>query len=796
MGTTFFETMSGELFDGEGVAHHVAFDVRATSRRPPWRLAESRTALSGTIRARPWADGAACHGTLELSPLRGKRLVYELWFQGEDGARYHLYGRKDLSLARPWASMTTLATELHREGARLAEGTLTFKADDLPSFLASFRPITALRTLDLGAGSSLGLPGPLPEREIELLAALGETLVAPGDIVPAYDARSTESAVTMLSHLPPHLRELFRAGLRGLDHAAVARFGRRFSALSPESRLRLLDGLDALGASGALHALSLPITTAHFSRRDYLDAVGYPELPPPRPEPDPPWMANHTPVEALDDDQLEVDVAVIGTGAGGGPVATALAERGLAVALIEEGRYYQRHDFSGPPEDRLRRFWRDCGMQMALGASPVPIPTGRLVGGSTAINSGTCYRTPDEVLSSWRIQGFPDDFRPDRFGRWLDAVEDELQVTEADRRYLGKVAEAVARGAEAVGARHGPLRRNAPGCDGQGLCPYGCPTDAKRSSNVSWVPRALKAGAALFTGLRVDQLLMRDRRCVGLEATGQDSHGATRRLTVRAKAVVVAAGTLESPLLLARSGIRLPWLGRNLSVHPALGVFARFDEDLGQPWLAIPQSTFVDGLVDPRLRFEGFNAPPGLAPSGLSLRGPALTRWMDAIRDVGQFGFMARDAGVGRVRPGPGGRPLITYPMAPEVVDLLKRGYAALAELLLRGGAREVASAVDTVGVVRSLDQARAIAKAPIEARHIHAMGFHPLGTCRPGASVEEGVVDFDHRVHGAEGLYVVDGSTVPTSLGVNPQVTIMAMALRAAERLADRLESESNLQS
>ena len=786
MGTTFFETMSGELRDDAGVAHHVAFDVRATSRRPLWRLSEGRQALSGTIRAAPWVDGVACAGTLEVAPLR-RRLVYELSFVGEDGGTYALFGQKDLHPLRPWASMTELATTLSRGGQPLARGTLRFDANDLPAFLASFSSLTALGSVDLGGPAPIAPPPPLTPAELDALRGFTAAIIAPGRITPAPDQATIDGVVRRLPHLPPHVVALGRAGLRGLDGLARARTGRGLSALHPDEAERLLTLIERLGGGAVLHTLSLPVKTAHWCRADYLAALGLVDAPAPRPEAPPKWMVRHHPPEDIGpDEELEVDVAVVGTGAGGGAIAAALAEAGLAVVMIEEGRYHGRPDIAGPADARLLRFWRDAGMQIGLGASPISIPTGRLVGGSTAINSGTCFRTPDPVLVEWRLAGLPADFHPARFAPWLDRVESVLQVAPAGPEHLGAIAAIIARGAEAVGAAHGPLRRNAPGCDGQGVCVYGCPTDAKRSSNVSWVPRALAAGAELYTGLSVRQALMRGRRCVGLVATGQD--GAPRRLTVRARAVVVACGALESPLLLARSGVRLPWLGRNLSCHPALGVFGRFEQDLDEPWRAIPQAYGFHGIVDPRVRFEGFYAPPGLAMGGLALRGAALTRWMDDWRRVGAFGFMVKDPGTGRVRPGPGGRPLLTWTMTPDVRDLLQRGYAALAEVLLRGGAVEVLSAVDGVPSVTTVEAARAIATQRLRPADFHLMGFHPLGTCRMAGSVEQGVVDGDHQVFGTEGLYVVDGASVPTSLGVNPQLTIMAMALRAGDRLAARL--------
>ena len=161
---------------------------------------------------------------------------------------------------------------------------------------------------------------------------------------------------------------------------------------------------------------------------------------------------------------------------------------------------------------------------------------------------------------------------------------------------------------------------------------------------------------------------------------------------------------------------------------------------------------------------------------------------MDAHSHVGQFGFMVKDPGVGKVRRGPKGGLLIRYDMAQETAELLSRGAGALAELLLQGGGEEVLACVGDVDTIHNIEEARILGRRRFQPKDFLSMAFHPLGTCRMGRDATDGVVDGDNRVFGTDNLYVVDGSSVPSSLGVNPQVTIMAMALRAAERLEARL--------
>lgn len=795
MGLSFFEGMRGHLVDRSGGIHLVDIDIKAETTHLSQLLLDGMTRITGIVRARPWAEDAPLEGTLHISPLRHRHIVYDFGFRDADGREYQFRGVKTLSLWRPLYSMTHLASTLHRGEDLLAEGELLFDLNDVLSFLGRWSLSTSVRSFDLTGkerleGSATDI---LDADETRTLRAYAEAIIAPGENVPPVDDRTVREALKLVDFMPGPARAAYRGLLRALNAAAMIRHQRAFAALSLETRQGLAQWINESGSAGrgVNAALSMPIKGAHFGRRDYMDRISMPTYANPVGEPEPRWMANvATPEDLEPRTEIEADVVILGTGAGGGPMAALLAERGLAVAVLEEGRFERRPQFAGPLNTRLLKFWRDAGMTFSLGNPPIPIPTGRLVGGTTAINSGTSFSTPDPILEEWRSElGFPDDFRPEAFAPHLDAVRTELGIQPGDAAHLGDIAKIVAAGAESLGVPHGPLPRNAPACDGQGICVFGCPTDAKRSTNVSYIPRALHAGAQLFTGLAATRALIRGDRAVAVEARGQDRFGDKRILHIRARAVVIACGTLKSPLFLSDSGIDLPWLGRNLSIHPALGMLARSDA-IQSPWNAIPQSYGIEGLVDERVRFEGFWAPPQFSGLSIPFIGEELTRWMDAAAQVGQYGFMVRDRNVGRIHRGLGGSPIIRYDVTADVLERFRRGSAVLAELLLRGGADEVLAGVGSVGTIHSIEEARQIAEMDLKPSDFRPMAFHPLGTCRMGPDAERSVVDFEHRVHGTQNLYVVDGSSVPTSLGVNPQVTIMAMAERAAKLLAQRLNA------
>jgi choline dehydrogenase-like flavoprotein len=428
-----------------------------------------------------------------------------------------------------------------------------------------------------------------------------------------------------------------------------------------------------------------------------------------------------------------------------------------------------------------RKLYRDMGATLSVGNVGIPIPIGRSVGGTTTINSGTCYRPPARIFDKWsRDFGLPLD--GDTMAQYYQRVEGVLEVAPAQAEHLGGVARVIARGCEALGwHHHGPLRRNAPACDGQGVCCFGCPTDAKRSTNVSYVPLALKAGAQLFTGLRADEIIYESGRAVGVIARA----GATQ-LTVRARAVVVACGALLTPLFLERNGVSNKQLGRNLSIHPAIASLAQCDE-LIDAQKAIPQGYAIEELHAEGILFEGAFAPLDVGAASFPILGKRLVELLEDYRRIACFGCMIEDTSRGRVRRGPGGRPFITYWLNDHDVARLKRGVEAMARVFFAGGARRVLPIVNGFDEIGPEDLPR-LRAAKLSARDFEITAYHPLGTARLSTDASTGVCDADHQVHGVPGLYVADGSVVPSSPAVNPQLTIMALATRAADRLADKL--------
>jgi choline dehydrogenase-like flavoprotein len=626
--------------------------------------------------------------------------------------------------------------------------------------------------------------------EERIAAALAAAAMPAGAFLEGGGAATVTKLEAWLEGSTPTQVKGIKALLWGAETAAAVRTGSRFTQLSRERAEGFLASWQAwdsaLGRT-LLRAVLTPLKAAHFDDPKMFAHVGCSRGDEAKVRVDEAarWMQQVTDGRGVTEPlELECEVVVVGTGAGGAACAYELASRGRAVLLLEEGDYHRRTSFSSRASETFKKLYRDQALTFALGNVGVPVWAGRAVGGSTVINSGTCYRAPERTFRSWRAMGLPG-FSSASMAPYYERVEAMLQVAPAKPQLTGGVGRVVARGAEALGFRHGPLPRNAPDCDGQGVCCFGCPTGAKRSTDVSYIPEALKRGAQLVTAARVDGIDVEAGRARGVRGV----LGSGARFSVKAEAVVIAGGALMTPILLKNAGVctKSAMLGKNLSIHPASKVLAVFDETIDMA-SAIPQGYGVDQFEDEGIMFEGASTPLDVTAIAVPWVGPRFMQVMEAYRQVATFGFMIQDTSRGTVRPGPRGSPLITYNLNADDTAKMARAIAILCDLFLAAGARRVlplvagAEEVCTAADVARL-RARKIAPGDFE-----VTAFHPLGTCRIGSDPRTSVLGPDHEAHEVQSLYVTDGSAVPSSLGVNPQMTIMAMALRAAEIIDARL--------
>jgi choline dehydrogenase-like flavoprotein len=640
-------------------------------------------------------------------------------------------------------------------------------------------------------GEDAPAPSMLSERQRRAVAAIAEAAMPAGQIFDAGGAQTVPGLERWIATLPKHAATTYRAAISAFDAATYATHARPFSALSLEQRAAVLvrwEQSRSHARRSLLRAVLTPIKFVHYDRPQMAAHVGCRfEAPAVKDEPAR-WAARVTDGRTVTEDlELECEVVVVGTGAGGAAVAYELARRGRAVLLLEEGDYHRRSSLRARPAASYPKLYRDSGMMVALGNVGIPLWAGRAVGGTTLINSGTCYRTPERTFTYWRSRyGLGQDFSSAGLAPYYERVEAMLGVAPANPLHLGAVAGIVARGADHLGFSHGPLRRNAPDCDGQGVCCFGCPTGAKRSTDVSYIPEALMRGAELVTAARVDSIDVVAGRARGVTATLRGDGVRRPKLRVTADAVVVAAGSLLTPLLLDDT-LKSPMLGKNLSIHPASKVVALFDEIVQQN-IGIPQGYSIDHFAESGLMFEGTSLPYDVAALGFPWTGQRFTDIMERYPHLATFGIMIQDTSRGQVRRGPGGSPLVLYNMNEKDLAHMQRGIEILCEVFLAAGSRRVLPLVAGQDEVTSKADVERLRARKLRAGDFEVAAFHPLGTCRIGTDPARSCIGPDQETHEVRSLYVTDGSALPSSLGVNPQMTIMALALRTAECIDSRL--------
>jgi choline dehydrogenase-like flavoprotein len=485
---------------------------------------------------------------------------------------------------------------------------------------------------------------------------------------------------------------------------------------------------------------------------------------------------------------LRCDVVIVGSGAGGATAAAELAEAGLDVIVLEEGGHYQTADFSADIGAAVRRMYRDGGATMALGAPPIMYQEGRAIGGSTVINGGMAWRTPERVLERWHRELGLERIRMRDMETYFERVEERIHVAYQDPDSVGRDSELLRLGAERKGWQVIPNLRNQVHCPGSNNCAFGCPTGAKQSALVTYVPRALRFGARIHSHVRVERILRAGKRAVGVAGRVVGEHGGLGpRVEVHADLVILAAGATQTPALLGRSGFRSPsrQVGRNLSLHPNAKVIAVFDEEV-RGWEGVHQAYQVREFEEEGLLFAAVNLPPGIVAMSAPVYGEALGELLQDYRRTLIAGVLVEDTSLGRVLAGPGGRPLVSYQLGDRDAALLVRGIALLCDMLFEAGARRILTPFEGVGELRHPDELIKLDPRRISKKAMEVVTVHLMGTARMGADRASAVCDAYGRVYDADRLMICDASLFPSPIGVNPAETIHALATRNAHHVID----------
>ena len=483
----------------------------------------------------------------------------------------------------------------------------------------------------------------------------------------------------------------------------------------------------------------------------------------------------------------DADYVIVGTGAGGATAGKVLAEAGHDVLFVEEGPRLKTKDRPRDAIGALSGSMRQAATQTTAGPVPIPVLQGVCVGGSTAMNSGIIWRMPEDVREDWITNhGLASLVDEGELERIYETVEEDLEVSPTGDDVLGGNATLMRQASEKLGLPGKPMSRNAARCDGKGECLQGCPGEKRQSMDVSYVPRAMAAGARLSTLCRVEKVWIEGGRAVGVIGSKMDRH--TRkplgRFRVRARHVIVSAGVVHTPIILKRSGLG-GLVGHRFQAHPGAAIVGRFAEPVRMSYGA------TQGYEVP-MRSRGFKLESlSLPPEMLAARLPGVgAEWQERVANLDcytQWCAQVRMEAKGRVVPGPFG-PLVFYQPTARDLAKAKEALVLICRMMFEAGAVEVYPGIGGIPeVLRSPAEVDAVEAQKWSPAAIHLVASHLFGTACAGANPGRSVVGPDLQSHEVAGLYVMDASVFPTNMGVNPQHSIMAVTYRAAEQLALR---------
>ncbi len=479
--------------------------------------------------------------------------------------------------------------------------------------------------------------------------------------------------------------------------------------------------------------------------------------------------------------ELEADVCVIGSGAGGSSTAAALAERGLSVIVLEEGRRWQPEQFQARSTWAFKHLYAGRGTRASRGNCVIPMPGGRGVGGSTLINSAICFRTPPAVLADWRENYGCSHLTDEWMGACFDRIWKTIGVTVNPPEVQRNNNDIFRQGTEALGLNGAWMARSAPGCQGCGTCQQGCSTGGKLTIDRTFLALAVATGNVAVHA---------DCRVVGVETEGDRVLAVTGRTVkpgdytddgtfrVKARAFVCSAGPIGSPRFLLDNGLSDGPVGKNLHIHPTSGVIARFPQEI-VPWEGVTQGYYVD-CWDEGYLLQTFSMPPDQYFVSMPLPNEELLMMMRDLRHYASAGVVVHDEdSIGSVTSSG-----LLYDLGELDRTRLLAGLRTAARVYFAAGATEVVAGIQDVPIMRSVGEIDAALHDGIAPFDINLYASHPMGTCRMGAREGDSVVDPEGRVWGWKNLHVADASVFPTSLGVNPQVTVMALGLTIGGRV------------
>jgi choline dehydrogenase-like flavoprotein len=490
---------------------------------------------------------------------------------------------------------------------------------------------------------------------------------------------------------------------------------------------------------------------------------------------------------------VRCEVVVVGSGPGGALVALELAKKGHDVVLLEAGPVARKENLIRDGGFSMNRWFWDSGMRTTRGNVVIPTLQAKVLGGGSLINCAICLRATEGALETWEDDWGVEGLDPESLAPHYDAVEAFMSVEDTPDDVQGPRNKLFFDAAENIGLKAVPIRRNVDGCRGSGGCVYGCPNGAKLSTDRRGVPELLEAGGRVYTSVVVDRVAMRNGVANGVEGHISEPFTAKNagKVRVHAKHVVLAAGVINTPVICQKSGLTAEPIGANLRMHPSTVVAGQLPGFDVHPWYGATQGVHVLSLLDHGIKLEALWADPALMAFRMQGIGKGLKRQLKNYRNMLIWdAWVSGDDSIGTVRHVRGlPRPAITYNIGNGDARRLQEATALLAEMMFSVGATKVYPGINglppTLTEPGDVDLVR---QAVVSPQDIPTGSNHVFGTMAMGDDPERAATDSLGRVYGVDNLWVSDTSTFPTSPGVNPMLTAMALGHRMAAHISEQL--------
>jgi choline dehydrogenase-like flavoprotein len=506
-------------------------------------------------------------------------------------------------------------------------------------------------------------------------------------------------------------------------------------------------------------------------------------------------------------DKVAPDVCIIGSGAAGAILAWELAARNHTVVLLEKGGYYKRkndkiNDFTQKEDEMIPALYKNAGLQFAVPAG-IAIAQGSCVGGSTVVNDAVCFRTPDAVLEEWEEKYKIENISSSHMNKYFDKVEKRISVSEVQPNEINKNNQMLQKGCAALGWDARPNKRNCKNCRQCGLCHLGCYYGTKQSMLETYIHDIEEnycEAVKIYANCQAEKIILSGNRvsCVEGEITG--SRGQKFMLSVKPKVLIISAGAISSSELLLKNDRlkRNDLVGKKIALHPSPAIIGDFNDEInghqGIPFAYHCSEFSILKTGRPGYVIESVFLPPYQFTLSLPAFQYEHKEMMHNYNHYAMAGILLQDEPVGTMTLGGPLGTIINYELSEKDSKTMIEGMKNAAKIFFAaGGCRRVITSHRKKTIMYSEDDFPLIDERGVGPWDINLGSAHPQGGNRMGGESSPSVVDSYCRFYGIENLFVCDASVFPTSVGVNPQLTVMAIATRVAEHIGENWNREKN---